>query len=88
LNAIGTKVNAEPRGTANSSAGQPVIDAVDERGAQRLMIALVMIVVDEFPDRPPEVPLADRIIRSRHSSVIDRTNRSADAFAFGASSGV
>src|SRR4029453_15445790 len=50
----------EPRATTNSSSGLPVIDAVDERVAQRLMIALVMIVIDEFPDRPSEVPLADR----------------------------
>jgi hypothetical protein len=38
----------------------PGNDAVDERVAQRLMIALVMIVINEFPDRPSEVFLANR----------------------------
>src|SRR5712691_1474831 len=50
----------EPRATSDSSSGLPLIDAGDERVPQPLMIALVMIVIDEFRERLPKVPLADR----------------------------
>jgi hypothetical protein len=50
----------KPRATANSSSGLPGNDAVDVCVVQRLMIALVMITIDEFPDRPSEVPLTNR----------------------------
>lgn len=35
---------------------------------------------DELCHRPSDVPLAEGINRSRHSSLIDRTKRSASAF--------
>lgn len=52
------------------------------------VIPLVMIVRDEFGNPPPGVPLADRNESTQHSSLIDRTNRSMPAFAFGARRGV
>ena len=38
----------------------PSINPVDQVVVQSLMIPLMMIVFDEFPNRPSEVPLADR----------------------------
>jgi hypothetical protein len=40
-----------------------------------------VVVLDEFGDSTPKVRLPDRNSRSRHSSLIDRTNRSAYALA-------
>jgi hypothetical protein len=50
---------------------------VDQSVLKPLMVAFAMIVVDELGESPAEVALAERIIRSRHSSLIDRTKRSA-----------
>jgi hypothetical protein len=55
---------------------------------EALMIALAMVVLDVLGDRAPELALAERDVRLRHSSLIDRTKGSAWAFAFGAWYGV
>src|SRR5262249_26336292 len=52
------------------------------------MIPFPMVVIDEFSHGAAEVELPSGIIRPRHSSLIDRTKRSAYALAFGAWSGV
>jgi hypothetical protein len=62
--------------------------ARDQCIVQPLMIPLSLVMVDELAHRAPEVALAGRVSRSKHSSVMDRTNRSAKAFALGARSGV
>ena len=48
------------------------------------MIPLAVVMLDEFGDGAPKMGLPIGISRSRHSSLIDRTNRSAYALAFGA----
>jgi hypothetical protein len=53
-----------------------------------LVIAFAVIVGHEFVKGPAEVPFPDGIIWSRHSSLIDRTNRYAKALQFGARNGV
>jgi hypothetical protein len=59
------------------------IEAIGES----LMIAFSVVVLDVLHHGLPErSPIG--INRSRHSSLIDRTNRSACAFALGARSGV
>jgi hypothetical protein len=45
--------------------------------ALSLMIALGMIIFDEFVQRPPQGALAQRITLDRHSSFTERTQRSA-----------
>jgi hypothetical protein len=45
------------------------------------MIPLTMIVINEFLEGASKVALAERTIRSRHSCLIDRTNRSACDYA-------
>ena len=62
--------------------------AVDEFVPEALVIALAVIVLDKLADRLSQVALASGITRSRHSSLIERTNRSAYAFALGAWYGV
>jgi hypothetical protein len=66
--------STEPRATANASSGLPVIDAVDERVAQRVMIALVMIVIDEFPEREGCINSANncrQAIAGRHDASVE-----------------
>ena len=47
-----------------------------------------MVMRHVFPQQVSDVALPQRTTRSRHSSLIDRTNRSVYAFAFGARTGV
>lgn len=53
-----------------------------------LMIPFQVIVIDTLGDGAPDVPIPERNHASRHSSLIDRTKRSAYALAFGARTGV
>jgi len=47
------------------------------------MIALMMVVGNEFVDGTTQRACPTKIIRSRHSSLIERTKRSANAFKLG-----
>ena len=66
--------------------GSPSINSLDKVIAQSLMIPLMMILVDEFGERPSDVPLAERNHPIETFSLIGRTKRAA--YAFGAKSGV
>ena len=46
------------------------------------MVPLMVVVRAELLDRSSEMPFAIEMRRSRHSSSIDRTSRSAYALAF------
>jgi hypothetical protein len=59
-------------------------DRLDKPVLEPLMISFVMVVIDEFLEGPSEMRSPSGTIRSRHSYLIDRTNRSAWAFALGA----
>ncbi len=52
------------------------------------MIPFAMVVLNVLRHRAPEVRSPIGIARSRQSSLVDRTKRSAWAFAFGARSGI
>jgi hypothetical protein len=47
------------------------------------MRSFEVIMIDEVGDSPLERSLAEKIIRSRHSSLMDRTKRSAKALRLG-----
>jgi hypothetical protein len=52
------------------------------------MSAFAVVLLDELVHSPPELPLPIGTMRLRHSSLIDRTKRSACALHFGAWNGV
>ena len=56
--------------------------------ADALMIPLNMVVGDELGDRASKMSLPQWDHARKHSSLIDRTNRSAYALQFGARNGV
>jgi hypothetical protein len=58
--------------------------AVNKLVVQPLMIPLAMVVGDELRDRSSMMALAERNQRFRHSSLIERANRSAYALALSA----
>jgi hypothetical protein len=51
--------------------------AVNQFVVQPLMIPLAVVVGDEFRDSPSVMAFAERNHAVRHSSLIERTNRSA-----------
>src|SRR4051812_11060771 len=77
----------EPRVPAHSACTRDS-RAVNQPVLQTLMVSHAVVVCDELGYRAPEVASPSGMSRSRHSSFIDRTKRSAKAFAFGAAYGV
>src|SRR5215470_602585 len=55
----------------------------DQCIVQSLVVALAMVMRHEFSSRFPHALSPNKIIRSKHDSLIVRTNRSACAFKLG-----
>src|SRR5678815_4138796 len=80
----------DPLATANRSWADCSIKRLNQLVTDTLMVPLGMVVGDEFGYRATKrrCRSPNRIMRSRHSSLIDRTNRSAYALQLGARNGV
>jgi hypothetical protein len=73
----------------NAAAARLNSVAVDQFVAEPLMVAFAMIMDDELRECTTKVPLTERNhARFRHSSLTDRTNRSACALQCGGRNGV
>jgi hypothetical protein len=59
----------------------------DEVVAETLVRAFLMIMMDERANGSPEVPSPSGTMRSKHSDLMDKTNRSANAFRLGLRAG-
>jgi hypothetical protein len=72
----------------NRPRAQAFSRILDQIVAEILIVALAMIVRHEFGERTRKWRSLSGIRRSRHSSLIERTSRSAYALQFGARNGV
>src|SRR5262245_25450849 len=75
---------------ANAMAGRHrcKLGGIRNGGTETRTRTAAIVVLDKLVHHAPEMALARGMSRSRHSSLIDRTNRSAYAFALGAWYGV
>ena len=56
---------------------------MQELVVESLVVSLTMVVLDVLVDDEAQMPLAERDDTMEHSSLMDRTNRSAEALRLG-----